>query len=130
MSLCRPKNYVLYWNFDLKSWFAYFCTHFTREKRPQINFFRQIFSLENSYYCAKDIYSYFEFWINLTSCNEGQENSTSWFFNVCPSMTSSISNLFKRLLPSFSSNSTKKLAYFVVLSKCFNSPTYWVNCGV
>ena len=40
---------VLYWNFNLKSWFASF---FYLWKRPQINFSSQYFSVENRY-CAK-----------------------------------------------------------------------------
>ena len=31
----HAKNHVVYWNFDLKSWFAYFFTH---EERQQIKF--------------------------------------------------------------------------------------------
>ena len=41
------KNYVLYWDFDLKSWIVDF---FTREKTPQNNFPGQIFSVENNYW--------------------------------------------------------------------------------
>ena len=44
------KNYVLYWDFDLKSWIVDFFTHFTREKTPQNNFSRQNFSVENNYF--------------------------------------------------------------------------------
>ena len=46
------KNYVLYWEFDLKSWIVAFFTRFTRftlKKRPQNNFSRQNFSVENNY---------------------------------------------------------------------------------
>ena len=44
------KNYVLYWDFDLKSWIVDFFTRFTREKTPQNNFSSQNFSVENNYY--------------------------------------------------------------------------------
>ena len=44
------KNYVLYWDFDLKSWIVDFFTRFTREKTPQNNFFSQNFSVENNYF--------------------------------------------------------------------------------
>ena len=42
------KNYVLYWDFDLKSWIVDFFTRFTREKTPQNNFSSQNFSVENT----------------------------------------------------------------------------------
>ena len=44
------KNYVLYWDFDLKSWIVDFFTGFTQEKTPQNNFSRQNFSVENNYW--------------------------------------------------------------------------------
>ena len=44
------KDYVLYWDFDLKSWIVAFFTRFTREKRPQNNFSCQNFGVENSYF--------------------------------------------------------------------------------
>ena len=44
------KNYVLYWDFDLKSWIVDFFTRFTREKTPQNNFSSQNFSVENNYF--------------------------------------------------------------------------------
>ena len=40
------KNYVLYWDFDLKSWIVDFLTHFTHEKTQQNNFSR----IENNYF--------------------------------------------------------------------------------
>ena len=43
------KNYILYWDFDLKSWIVDFFTRFTREKTPQNNFSSQNFSVENNY---------------------------------------------------------------------------------
>ena len=43
------KNYVLYWDFDLKSWIGDFFTRFTRVKTPQNNFSSQNFSVENNY---------------------------------------------------------------------------------
>ena len=43
------KNYVLSWDFDLKSWIVDFFTCFTREKAPQNNFSSQNFSVENSH---------------------------------------------------------------------------------
>ena len=43
------KNYILYWDFDLKSWIVDFFTHFTWEKTPQNNFSSQNFSVENNY---------------------------------------------------------------------------------
>ena len=43
------KNYVLYWDFDSKSWIVDFFTRFTHEKRPQNNFSCQNFSVENNY---------------------------------------------------------------------------------
>ena len=43
------KNYVLYWDFDLKSWIVDFFTRFTREKTPQNNLSSQNFSVENNY---------------------------------------------------------------------------------
>ena len=43
------KNYVLYWDFDLKSWIVDFFTHSTQEKTPQNNFSSQNFSVENNY---------------------------------------------------------------------------------
>ena len=39
------KNYVLYWDFDLKSWIVD-----CGEKTPQNNFFSQNFSVENNYF--------------------------------------------------------------------------------
>ena len=42
------KNYVLYWDFDLKSWIVDFFTRFTREKTAQNNFSSQNFSVENN----------------------------------------------------------------------------------
>ena len=47
------KNYVLYWDFDMKSWIVDFFTRFTRKKTPQNNFSSQNFSVENNYvyYC-------------------------------------------------------------------------------
>ena len=47
------KNYVLYWDFDLKSWIVDFFTRFTREKTPQNNFSSQNFSVENNYFHAQ-----------------------------------------------------------------------------
>ena len=44
------KNYVLHWDFDLKSWIVDFFTRFTREKTPQNNFSSQNFSVENNYF--------------------------------------------------------------------------------
>ena len=44
------KNYILYWDFDLKSWIVDFFTGFTQEKTPQNNFSRQNFSVENNYW--------------------------------------------------------------------------------
>ena len=44
------KNYILYWDFDLKSWIVDFFTRFTREKTPQNNFSSQNFSVENNYF--------------------------------------------------------------------------------
>ena len=44
------KNYVLYWDFDLKSWIVDFFTRFTHEKTPQNNFSSQNFSVENNYF--------------------------------------------------------------------------------
>ena len=44
------KNYVLYWDFDSKSWIVDFFTRFTHEKTPQNNFSRQNFSVENNYF--------------------------------------------------------------------------------
>ena len=44
------KNYVLYWDFDLKSWIVDFFTRFTQEKTPQNNFSSQNFSVENNYF--------------------------------------------------------------------------------
>ena len=44
------KNYILYWDFDLKSWIVDFFTHFTGEKTPQNNFSSQNFSVENNYF--------------------------------------------------------------------------------
>ena len=49
------KNYVLYWDFDLKSWIVDFFTRFTREKTPQNNFSSQNFSVENNYWLLKII---------------------------------------------------------------------------
>ena len=43
------KNYVLYWDFDSKSWIVDFFTRFTHEKTPQNNFSCQNFSVENNY---------------------------------------------------------------------------------
>ena len=43
------KNYILYWDFDLKSWIVDFLTRFTQEKIPQNNFSSQNFSVENNY---------------------------------------------------------------------------------
>ena len=43
------KNYVLYWDFDFKSWIVDFFTSFTQEKTPQNNFSSQNFSVENNY---------------------------------------------------------------------------------
>ena len=40
------KNYVLYWDFDSKSWIVAFFTH---KKIPQNNFSNQNFSVENNY---------------------------------------------------------------------------------
>ena len=49
------KNYVLYWDFDTKSWIVDFFTRFTREKTPQNNFSSQNFSVENNYFlCEKN----------------------------------------------------------------------------
>ena len=45
----HEKNYVLYWNFDEKSWFAHFFTHFTCEKILQIHFSLQNFSVVNNF---------------------------------------------------------------------------------
>ena len=42
--------YVLYWDFDLKSWIVDFFTRFTQEKTPQNNFSSQNFSVENNYF--------------------------------------------------------------------------------
>ena len=50
------KNYVLYWDFDLKSWIVDFFTCFTREKTPQNNFSCQNFSVENNYFFT-DVYA-------------------------------------------------------------------------
>ena len=47
------KNYVLYWDFVLKSWIVDFFTHFTHEKTPQNNFSCQNFSVENNYFSSK-----------------------------------------------------------------------------
>ena len=44
------KNYVLYWDFDFKSWIVDFFTSFTQEKTPQNNFSSQNFSVENNYF--------------------------------------------------------------------------------
>ena len=44
------KNYILYWDFDLKSWIVEFFTRFTREKRPQNKFSSQNFSVGNNYF--------------------------------------------------------------------------------
>ena len=44
------KNYILYWDFDSKSWIVAFFTRFTLEKRPQDNFSRYNFSVENNYF--------------------------------------------------------------------------------
>ena len=44
------KNYLLYWDFDLKSWIVDFFTRFTWEKTPQYNFSSQNFSVENNYW--------------------------------------------------------------------------------
>ena len=43
------KSYVLYWYFDLKSWFVDFFMCFTWEKTPQNNFSSQNFVVENNY---------------------------------------------------------------------------------
>ena len=43
------KNYFVYCNFDAKLMFE-FCALLTYEKRPQINFSCQNFSVENSYF--------------------------------------------------------------------------------
>ena len=43
------KNYLLYWDFDLKIWIMDFFTRFTCEKPPQNNFSRQNCGVENSY---------------------------------------------------------------------------------
>ena len=43
------KNYILYWDFVLKSWIVDFFTRFTCEKTPQNNFPCQNFSVENNY---------------------------------------------------------------------------------
>ena len=43
------KNYVLYWDLDLKSWIVDFFTRFTCEKTPQYNFSSQNFSVENNF---------------------------------------------------------------------------------
>jgi len=43
------KNYVLYCDFDWKSWIMDFFTRFTRDKTPQSNFSSQNFSVENNY---------------------------------------------------------------------------------
>ena len=51
------KNYVLYWDFDLKSCIVDFFTRFTREKTPQNNFSSQNISVENNYSRAD---TYFE----------------------------------------------------------------------
>ena len=52
------KNYVLYWDFDLKSWIVDFFTRYTREKTPQNNFSSQNFSLENNY-CSIEVCLFF-----------------------------------------------------------------------
>ena len=54
------KNYVLYWDFDLKSWIVDFCTRFTREKTPQNNFSCQNFSVENnwSFYVTISVWNF------------------------------------------------------------------------
>ena len=43
------KNYVLNWDFDMKSWIVDFFTRFTWEKTPQNNISSQNFSVENNY---------------------------------------------------------------------------------
>ena len=47
------QNYILYWDFDLKSWIVDFFTCFTQEKTPQNNFSSQSFSVENNYFCRR-----------------------------------------------------------------------------
>ena len=59
------KNYVLYWDFDLKSWIVDFFTHFTREKTPQNNFSSQNFSVENNYFFITNIIFYFLSYLKL-----------------------------------------------------------------
>ena len=44
------KNYVLYWDFDLKSWIVDFFTPFIWEKTPQNNFSSENLSVENNYF--------------------------------------------------------------------------------
>ena len=48
------KNYVLYWDFDLKSWIVDFFTCFIWEKTPQNNFSSQNFSVENNYFLGSN----------------------------------------------------------------------------
>ena len=43
------KNYIIYWDFDSKSWIVDFFTRFTHEKTPQNTFSHQNFSVENNY---------------------------------------------------------------------------------
>ena len=44
------KNYVLYWDFDLKSWIVDFFTRFTQEKTPQNKFSSQNIKVKNNYF--------------------------------------------------------------------------------
>ena len=52
------KNYVLNWDFDLKSWIVDFFTRFTHEKTP--HFSRQNVSVENNYFINIMIFFYVE----------------------------------------------------------------------
>ena len=71
------KNYVLYWDFDLKSWIVDFFTPFTREKKPQNNFSSQHFSVENNCFLAKKSnFQKFEGINNL--CNGQSLQNVSW----------------------------------------------------
>ena len=49
------KNYVLYWDFDLKNWIVDFFTRFTQEKTPQNNFSSQNFCVENNYFFTEGL---------------------------------------------------------------------------
>ena len=57
------KNYILYWDFDFKSWIVDFFTCFTHKKIPQNNFSPQNFSVENNYYYYKITHYIFNYFL-------------------------------------------------------------------